>query len=305
MKQEIQNFLRYLKLEKHYSLNTIKAYETDLAQFVDFLVKMKGEQQLLLLDDVSKDDVQIFLGGLIQNGISKKSVARKLASLRVFFKYINKIGINQLNPALAVVTPRLEKNLPEFLHEKEMQQLLDKISQDSIAGVRDRVVIEFFYGTGIRLSELVSLNIGDIDIVANTVRIFGKGSKERIVPIGRNLIKILKSYLSVRNEFRPKLNNRALFLNRYGERISARSVQLLVAKRLSQISERRKLSPHVIRHTFATHLLDRGADLRAVKELLGHSSLSTTQIYTHLTMERLKKVYRQAFPRAELSDRIS
>jgi site-specific recombinase XerD len=213
-----------------------------------------------------------------------------------------KQGRITIDPTATQVFPKLDKPLPNFLREQDMLDALDAIETDSAVGARDKAVLELFYGTGIRVSELVNLNLVDIDAASGKVRVIGKGKKERVIPLGRHVARAIKLYISRRNELKPESGNWALFLNRSGRRISRRGIHLLVKKRLQQVSEKKKLSPHVLRHTFATHLLDHGADLNAVKELLGHSSLSTTQIYTHLTLDRLKQVYQQAHPRAESSN---
>jgi integrase/recombinase XerC len=205
------------------------------------------------------------------------------------------------NPAASLSAPKAGKELPEFLREEEIRDALESIEKTTVTGLRDRAILELFYGTGMRLSELAGLNRGDVQGGGETVCVMGKGRKERILPLGRQARKAIQRYLDQRDAMNPDTREKALFLNRYGNRISARGIQRLVKKWLGRVSEKNRLSPHLIRHTFATHLLDRGADLQAVKELLGHASLSTTQIYTHLTMERLKKVYRKAHPRAERS----
>ncbi len=299
MREAIQAFLRYLEKEKRYSAHTVQAYGTDLEQFIDFLVEERGKRDSPRIGEVTREEIRLFLGGLVRRGMSKRSVARKLASLRAFFGYLTRTGGIRSNPAATLVSPKLEKPLPAFLREEEILEALEGIVGDSARGVRDRAILELFYGTGMRLSELVGLNIGDIHLTTGTVRVYGKGGKERVLPVGRKAGNALRTYLLHRGEFRPEQKNQALFLNRYGNRISARGVQLLVHRWLRRVSEKKRLSPHVLRHTFATHLLDRGADLEAVKELLGHASLSTTQVYTHLTMDHLRKVYRQAHPRAE------
>ncbi len=304
MKKDIETFLQYLLSEKHYSSYTIRAYKTDLEQFVEFLIQKRGETDSPSPKEITREDIQLFLGDMVRHGISKRSVARKLASIRAFFGYQMRIAGLKTNPTAALVSPKLGKVLPQFLREEEIRNALEGITQDLAAGVRDRAILELFYGTGMRLSELVGLNLYNIDLVSGTVRVYGKGRKERALPIGKKAGETVKNYLARRRDFHPKNGNLALFLNSSGNRMSARGIQLLVHKWLSRVSEKKKLSPHVLRHTFATHLLNRGADLEAVKELLGHASLSTTQVYTHLTMDHLKKVYRQAHPRAEINLKI-
>jgi len=301
MREGVDAFLQYLTSEKRYSPHTLQAYGSDLEQFREFLLEVRNKPEPLSIQDITKEDIRLFIGGLIRHGMSKKSVARKLASLRAFFYFLNKSERVNGNPALTLVSPKTEKVLPEFLREEEIIGALKSIVQDdnSIQQIRDKAILELFYGTGMRLSELVGLNLEAMDLGAGIVRVLGKGGKERILPIGKTTTKSLKGYLTRRSEFHPTQGNRAIFLNQRGNRLSPRGVQLIVKKALMRVSEKNKLSPHILRHTFATHLLDRGADLEAVRELLGHTSLSTTQIYTHLTMDRLKNVYRRAHPRAE------
>lgn len=298
MKAVIESFVSYLSKEKRYSKHTIKAYRSDLEQFAGFLGGNDGagycEPQ-----QITKDQVRFFLGDLIRHGMNKSSVSRKQASLRAFFGYLARQGIIKANPTLSLISPKQEKRLPKYLREVEIERSLDEIETDTITGPRDRAMIELFYGTGMRLSELVGLNLQDVDFSSETVRIRGKGDKQRILPIGKTAIRVLKDFLKIRHRFQPSVQDPALFVNRNGGRISARGVQQIVRKRLGAISERTQLSPHMLRHSFATHLLDHGADLQAVKELLGHATLSTTQTYTHVSREHLKMIYRQAHPRSE------
>jgi integrase/recombinase XerC len=296
MHNAINTFLTQLAEEKHYSENTILAYGRDLHQFAEFL-RQVIDPPVVDWNSTGKEHIRLFLADLIRHGLSKKSAARKLASIRAFFHYLHRQNQIPFNPSASVKAPKLDKHLPEFMSEKEMHQALTRIDTSTPAGCRDRALIELFYGTGMRLSELGSLDVDGINFSSSTVRVLGKGNKERILPVGTGTLRMIQKYLTQRDTFRPK--DDALFLNLRGNRLSNRSIQTIVNKWLSRISEKKKLSPHVLRHSFATHLLDNGADLRAVKELLGHSSMSTTQIYTHVTVDRLKKVYKQAHPRAE------
>ena len=298
MREALMAFVEYLATQKHYSPHTVRAYQNDLEQFVEFLVEIMRKPDPPSVEDTTKEEIRLFLGTLIRHGMSKRSVARKLASIKAFFGYLSRNGSIKSDPTITLYAPKLDKHLPEFLREEEMMNALDTIETHSAMGVRDRAILELFYGTGMRLSELVTIDLSHVDFTSGIVRIFGKGRKERVLPMGRHVGEVLRQYLTRRVEFHPKAGDQSLFLNRSGERISPRGVQILVKKRLQQVSEKKKLSPHMLRHTFATHLLDRGADLNAVKELLGHASLSTTQMYTHLTLDRLKKVYRRAHPRA-------
>ncbi len=297
----IAAFAEYILKQRGYSVHTASAYRRDLEQFAEYLGERDAEARNTKPEQVTRDHIRSFLGDLARHGLNKSSVARKLASLRAFFGYLDSMGLIQNNPSTVVAGPKLEKRLPKYLHESEINRSIRAIDSGSDAGVRNRAILELFYGTGMRLSELVGLDIADIDFSGGTVRVSGKGGKQRIMPLGRTTTRELRSYLEIRGRFSPATQDKALFLNVRGERISARGVQLLVKKTLAEGSEKRRLSPHMLRHSFATHLLDHGADLQAVKELLGHASLSTTQTYTHLTRDRLKQVYRQAHPRSETS----
>jgi len=297
-KAQLKEYCDYLRFTKGYSNNTISAYKRDIEQFFEFLNEIV--ESVLELENIGQEDIRFFLGHLIEHGTDKKSVARKLASIRGFFKYLKTRGLIPFDPAQAIRPPKTEKKLPSFLQEEEIVNAIEQIPQDSPAGARDRAILELFYGTGMRLSELAGLNMFDIDDLGTSVKVTGKGNKERVIPVGTKVLESLGVYLTLRERFNPDKNTQALFLNKSGKRISKRSIQAIVRRWLEKVSEKKKLSPHIIRHTFATHLLDNGADLESVKELLGHVNLSTTQIYTHLTTERLKKVYRQAHPRAQI-----
>ena len=300
MQKHIQVFLEYLEKERGFSEHTVAAYGTDLLQFAEFLQRELGLKEVRA-KDVDRLGIRHFLGTLSRERYAKKSVARKLASIRSFLKYLCREGVLERNPALSVVSPKLEKKLPFFLNVDQANRAMERVFGDDVYGFRDRAILEVLYGTGIRLGELVGLNRTSVDLLGKAIRVRGKGRKDRIVPLGREAVRALRSYLIRREEFLPSeigASEEALFLNRYGGRLSGRSVQNLVEKYLSDVAEAGKVSPHALRHSFATHLLDAGADLMAVKELLGHTSLSTTQIYTHVTAERLRKVYDQAHPRA-------
>jgi len=293
----IHAFIRYLSAVKQYAEHTTKAYTNDLMQLHESVCA--HTDQSMTISSITKEDLQFYLSGLIQHGMAKRTVARKLAAFRAFFKYCVQSGWIEQDPSVALAFPKLEKPLPVFLTEKEVFKAIETIKTDTRQGMRDRTILELFYGTGMRLSELIQLNLKDLNFHDGTVRVTGKGSKDRILPIGQYCIRTLRQYLAKRAEFNPESSEPALFLNHSGKRLSARSVQNIVKRWLAGVSEKVQLSPHVLRHTFATHLLDRGADLRAVKDLLGHESLSTTQVYTHLTVDRLRRIYKQAFPRAE------
>jgi integrase/recombinase XerC len=294
----VRSFLEVLDAEKNYSANTIESYRNDLTAFGEFIAHTGDLQP----GSISKDDLRSFLAHLFNEGYSKKSVARKIASLRSFFKYLKRKHIIQQNPAANLATPKLDKRLPGFLDEPSMQHLLELPDRSNEDGLRDAAILEVFYSTGIRLSELVNLNISDIDRQNSLIKVTGKGRKQRIVPIGSTALQALDAYLRVRGSNGVLPQNRAVthavFLSGKRKRIYPQLVGSIVKHYIGEVSELEKKSPHVLRHTFATHMLNRGADLKAVKDLLGHESLSTTQIYTHVTTERLKKVYHQTHPKA-------
>jgi tyrosine recombinase XerC len=299
MNAAIGGFTEYIRKQKGCSVHTVTADRTDLAQFMEFLGETNAQAPVTELQGITREHVRDFMGRLVRHGLHKSSVSRKLASLRAFFSYLEKLGTIRNNPTASVAGPKLEKKLPKYLHEAEIDRSIRLIDSETEAGVRNRAILELFYGTGMRLSELVGLDVHDVDFPGGTVKVLGKGGKQRIMPLGRMAASSIKRYLEIRGRFSPALRNKALFLNAQGERISGRGVQYVVRKTLAEGSEKKQLSPHMLRHSFATHLLDHGADLQAVKELLGHASLSTTQTYTHLTRDRLKKIYRQAHPRSE------
>ncbi len=282
----VEKFIRYLEIEKNYSKHTVLNYKIDLGDFGKFLKDAS-------LESVDYLALRKYLALLKEKNLSSRSVARRLSALRSFFKFLNREGYLKNNPIVSLSTPKQEKHLPTFLSENEIRQLIDAASSKDERGLRDKAIIETFYSTGIRISELVGLNIEDMDLISGTVKVLGKGKKERLTPIGEHAIRAIRNYLDSR-----KKNSEVLFLNKNGSRISDRGVRGIVGKYLRIASIRKGVSPHSLRHSFATHLLDHGADLRSVQELLGHANLSTTQIYTHLTTEKLKNVYDKAHPRA-------
>lgn len=282
----IEKFIRYLEIEKNYSKHTILNYQIDLGDFKEFLKDTP-------LENVDYLVLRKYLALLKEKNFQSRSVARRLSALRSFFKFLNRESYLKTNPILGLSTPKQEKHLPSFLSENEIRQLIDAASSKDERGLRDKAIIETFYSTGIRISELVGLNIDDMDLISGTVKVLGKGKKERLVPIGEHAIRAIRVYLDNR-----KKSSDVLFLNKNGSRISDRGVRDVVGKYIRLASIKKGVSPHTLRHSFATHLLDHGADLRSVQELLGHANLSTTQIYTHLTTEKLKNVYDKAHPRA-------
>ena len=290
--QVIGRFLDYARKEKGYSEHTVEAYGRDLGQFMDFMALK--EVGLTPAAALSKASLRLFTYHIKEEGLKARSVARKIASLKSLCRYCVKQRILSVNPSKALATPKMDKPLPVFLTTAQAETLEDVTAADN---ARDRAIVEFFYGAGIRLSELHGLAVGDIDKNNMTVRVMGKGRKERIVPLTKQALDAMEEYLQTRPNGVGIQD--AIFVNKKGERLSRRQIERIVENSLSQVSLQKKKSPHVLRHSFATHLLDSGADIRAVKELLGHSSLATTQVYTHISREHLLKVYRQAHPKAE------
>jgi integrase/recombinase XerC len=278
------------------------SYEDDLLQFNAFLSKHFGDSSFTpsKIDHVT---IRLFLGELLEEKKSKRSIARKLATIRSFLKYLVRKGILERNAGIYVATPKLPKKLPVFLEEDAVNRMMDLPDTSTPVGLRDKAVLEVLYGTGIRMGELIQLKLNSVDIVNNVIKVIGKGNKQRIVPLGSKARAAIRSYLMIRSELlghdEKKAEESRIFLSNRGKPLYPRGVYNIVTKYIGRIAEIEKKSPHVLRHTFATHMLNRGADLRAVKELLGHESLSTTQLYTHVTVERLKKIYEQAHPKAE------
>ncbi len=290
MLRYIEKFINYLKIEKNASGHTVLNYSIDLLGFAKFL----GE---LSVESVNYLFLRKYLASMKEKNYSKRTVARKLASLRSFFKFLYREGYIKTNPASGVATPKLDKKLPIFLDQDEVAKLIESPSEKDSAGLRDRAIMETLYSTGIRVSELVGMKLNDIDFISGVVKVFGKGKKERLAPIGDKALRAIRNYLDKRGAASLS-DKKAVFLNKNGSRLTDRSVRRIIEKYIKRVSIREGVSPHTLRHSFATHLLNRGADLRSVQELLGHMNLSTTQIYTHVTTERLKEVYDKAHPRA-------
>lgn len=296
--EAIGPFLDYMRQERAYAAHTVAAYEDDLLQFTEFLERHCAPER----PDVRKVDhltIRLFLGELAEAGLTKKSIARKLSALRSWFKYLVKRKKLSYNPAGNVATPRLERRLPMFLDEASVERMMSLPPAETVSGLRDRAILELFYSSGIRLQELVGADVGDLDFGGGTLKVHGKGGKDRIVPVGRAARKAAKEYLAARPAAAAAAGeHQALFLSARGRRMNPKTVYVLVRRYIGAVSDLEKKSPHVLRHTFATHMLNRGADVRAVQELLGHESLSTTQLYTHVTVDRLKRIYNQAHPKA-------
>jgi len=303
--EPVQDFLTHLEKERDVSPNTIIAYRRDLEEFVKFLGSYYGAREWSW-QGIDRLAIRGFLGHLTRKKLNKRSIARSLSAIRSFYKYLHRNELVEANPARGVNTPKQDKYLPAYLDRAQIDLLFQsaelKAREGRFSDVRNAAVLELFYSTGMRLSELRGINRMDIDLLSQQVKVRGKGRKERIIPVGDHAQLALRNYESKRDELLraigPKGDRTAFFLSTRGKRISLRAIQNAVKSFLDLIDESSGLSTHSLRHTFATHLLDAGADLRAVQELLGHSSISTTQIYTHTSIERLKQVYEKAHPRA-------
>jgi integrase/recombinase XerC len=313
----VLRFLAYLEHERNFSMHTVRCYATDLAAFSEFLRRtgaapgegggvegggnaggdIDDETLSRRLREVAPLDLRAYLAELRQAAYSRATVARKLATLRSFYKFLARRGDVERNPLKVIRTPRQEKRLPKFLSPADVERLLAAPQGDDPLTLRDRAMLEVLYSTGIRVGELVGMDLEDIDTVGEVVRVRGKGRRERLAPLGSFAIRALDRYLAARAATAVR-DPKAVFVNRHGMRLSARSVRRKLAKYLALAGIDPTTTPHTLRHSFATHLLERGADLRAVQELLGHRNLSTTQIYTHVTASRLKEIYDAAHPRA-------
>ena len=294
MRKELTQFLSSLKHEKNASPHTIASYQRDLLQLADYLEE--GNVKLKEIDNIA---LRGFLAELQEKKNKKSTIARKLAAIRTFLQFCMKKKWVEDNPAKIVATPKQEKHVPSFLSEDEMAEFLDIPDDRQPLDLRDKCVLELMYATGIRVSELVGINLEDVDFIERLIRIRGKGKKERIVPFGKKAEDSLAFYIRARIQLnKGQIDEQALFLNYRGERLTSRSVERIVDKYIRISAMRRKISPHSLRHSFASHLLSRGADLRVIQELLGHESLATTQKYTHLDLRQLLKVYKKSHPRS-------
>ena len=291
----IESFLNYLKLERNYSDKTILSYGKDLEQFEKFLKKL---DEKIKLETVDADLIRSWVIDLMDEKMAASSVNRKLSSLRSFYRYLLRKGLVLVDPVQKVTGPKKKKPLPTFVKEEDMNKLLDEVPfGDDFEGVRDKLILEVFYVTGVRRSELVALNDADIDYSASTIKVTGKRNKQRLIPFGERLKGMLSTYQQLRDEMIPQ-RSEAFFVQKNGERVTAGLVYNMVKRDLSKVVTLKKRSPHVLRHSFATNMLNNRASLGAVKELLGHERLTTTEIYTHTTFEELKKEYEHAHPRA-------
>jgi len=292
----IEEFIQYLRYEKNYSTHTVVAYECDLTQFLEYVEHQFGAVDLTSLDS---DMLRSWMVNLLEGGMTARSVNRKLSSLKTFWHYLQRTGTVSANPFKKVVPPKTSKPLPVFLKEAEMNELLTKVvlDEDNFPQVRDRLIIDLFYSTGMRLSELIGLTDETLDLNGCTLKVTGKRDKQRLIPFGPELKGSISQYIKIRNE-QIERNSDHLLVRNDGTPLYPQMVYRMVHQKLMEVGTLTKNSPHVLRHTFATTLLNRGAELNAVKELLGHSSLSATEVYTHTTFAELKKVYKQAHPRA-------
>lgn len=287
---QVKKFLNYLKFEKRYSDHTLVAYKTDLNQFISFILL---EFEIENLKEVSHSIIRSWIANLLDSGISSRSVNRKITTLKSLFKFLLMEDFITENPTQKIVSPKNTKKLPIFLEESKMEYLFKEINfPETFEGERDKLILDVFYMTGIRLIELINLNVSDIDFQNSTLKVIGKRNKERIIPLPPILLDKLKKFSENNN-----INN-TFFVNSEGVKLTPKKVYVIVNKYLSMVSSLEKKSPHVLRHTFATHMLNNGADINAIKEILGHSNLSATQVYTHNTIARLKSIYKQAHPRA-------
>jgi len=298
MRTAIERFIEYLRVERNASPLTLKSYEEDLIALVLYLEEVKGRS--VKICEVTTLDLRGFIAELQQAGYAKATISRKLACLRSFFRFAVREGWVEANVAKPLRNPRTGRKLPHFLSAEEIAKLLESPPSSMASGLRDRAILETMYSSGLRVSELVGLSLEDIDFPGGLIRVRGKGRKERLSPLGSYAQKALKKWLTKRkpDPKGSKNDTQAVFLNRFGRRLTSRSVGRMLEKCLKQCGLDQRTSPHTLRHSFATHLLDRGADIRSVQELLGHKSLITTQIYTHVSTTRLREVYETAHPRA-------
>jgi integrase/recombinase XerC len=292
LKTSHDSFLQYLQFEKRFSNHTLVAYSTDIRQFYKYCTTSYDIQDL---SEINYTLVRSWVVDMIEQKISARSVNRKITALKTFYKYLLRKGLVKENPMLKVQSPKTSKRLPVFVEKDKMDLLLDKIEfGKDLEGLRNKLIIELFYGTGMRLTELIHLKTADVDLGRSQLKVLGKRNKERIIPFHRELAAKIREYLALKKHSEPDF----LLLNEKGKKLNEKFVYNLVKSYLSQVTTIDKKSPHVLRHTFATHMLNNGADLNAIKELLGHANLSATQVYTHNTVEKLKNIHKQAHPKA-------
>ncbi len=302
MNEHLREFLEFLRLNRNASAHTVSAYDSDVSQFLAFTAGSLGKKRREVApEDLDLGAIRTFMAELHRQGQARASVARKLSALRAFLRFLKREGIIESNPATLASAPKREIRMPAHLSVDEMTRLLEAPDASMPLGRRDRAILELFYASGLRLSELVGLDLEDVNLHGRIVRVMGKGAKERLVPFNDATRRALRAWLPDRASLCTASASEALFVNFKGTRLTGRSVQRLVARYVTGCSTRFGISPHALRHSFATHLLQRGADLRAIQELLGHVQLSTTQRYTHVNAAQLLQVYRKAHPRAKAS----
>lgn len=294
----IRDFLEYCEIERNYSGKTVQSYSHALAQFYDYFKSEYGD--VPLLEEITPNDVRPFLGYLHDIGQSKSSLRLKMSAVKSFFKFCIKKELLDNNPASLISIPKRDKKLPSFLLEKEVGKMMSSFNTDDPVDLRNLALAELLYSSGLRISECLNLNVGDIDPRKKSVSVTGKGNKQRIVPVGSKALEAILNYSAKRNELLNGSLEKALFLTKNGKRLSPSSAYRVIHRAMSGITESLQKSPHVLRHSFATHLLDGGADIQSVSEMLGHSSLSSTQVYTHVSVERLKNAYKKAHPKATM-----
>ena len=297
MGDQLKDFIHFLIVEKGLAKNTIVSYERDLKSYIHYL---NSVENIHLLNDVQRVHIVHFLGFLKEQGKSSKTLARHIASLRAFHQFLLRDKVTDHDPSVHIETPKMERSLPKVLNLQEVETLLDSPKQNDHYGIRDKAMLEILYATGIRVSELIGLDLGDVHLTMGFVRCIGKGNKERIIPIGKTAANALTHYLEQGRPFfvNKKQREEALFLNHHGMRLTRQGFWKILKRLAAEAGIQKELTPHTLRHSFATHLLENGADLRAVQEMLGHADISTTQIYTHVTKTRLKDVYSKFHPRA-------
>lgn len=293
----VDQFLQYLRVEKRYSPHTIIAYRTDLEQFCAFEPINQDQQSLI---NVNSKVIRGWIISLIDNNVTNRSVHRKITSLKSFYRFLQRKELIKSNPANKVIVPGLEKRLPEFVSQKNINLYLDNTlgGEENFSTFRDVLILELFYDTGIRLSELIGIRDQDVDFQNLSLRVTGKRNKQRIIPLSMELVKTLKRFIQIKKEFLGGVETSYLFVNNKGEKLYPMFVYRLVKDHLSAVTTASKRSPHILRHSFATHMLNNGADINSIKEILGHANLAATQVYTHTTFEKLKEIYKQAHPRA-------
>lgn len=290
----VNAFLSYIEFEKRYSKHTLISYKNDLDQFCTYLNSSYQSNDPAL---ANYNLIRSWILTLVENQISAKSINRKIACLRSYYKFLLKKGIIENDPTLKIKAPKVKKTLPVFVEEENMSKLLDQLTfEETFKGIRDKLILEFLYGTGVRLSELINIKEGDVSKFEGTVKILGKGNKQRIIPINKTLLELIDIYKKTKKD--QKMDSEFLIVTDQGEKTYPMFIYRIVNNYLSLITTAEKKSPHVLRHSFATHLLNKGADLNAIKDLLGHSSLAATQVYTHNSIEKLKAIFDQAHPKS-------